>query len=248
MSTDLKSSLKSSLALSAPALILALALAIGLNQVGSGFAARSSSGIVVTGSARVGAVADNVVWNLNVGSVSPTLAAAVKSVDEDLIALEKYLRDGGIPASALGRGAISTYANEEYVNGNPTGRILNYKGNRSLTVRTSDVQLVAKLSNEIGSLISQGVEVSNYGPSYYISSLQSLRPELLKEAMIDAQTRAKAIVESFGGSVGGVIAVRSGVFQVTSPDSVETSGEGYYDTSTIEKTVTATVSVTFANK
>lgn len=241
------SRIKSSLALSIPAAILAAALALGLNQVGDGFAARDSAGITVTGSARVSAVADNVVWTLNVGSVSPSLASAVKSIDGDVISLVKYLRDGGIAESEIKLGAVSTYANEEYINGNSTGRILNYRGNRSVTVRTSNVQLVDKLSNEIGSLLSTGVDVSNYGPNFYVSSLKELRPELLKEAMIDAQTRAKAIVESVGGKVGAVLSVRSGPFQVTSPDSVDTSSGGYYDTTTIEKTVTATVSVTFKN-
>jgi hypothetical protein len=104
------------------------------------------------------------------------------------------------------------------------------------------------MSNGIGELLERGVQVSNYGPNYYISSLKELRPELLKEAMIDAQTRAEAIVESTGGKVGAVVAVRSGPFQVTSPDSVDTSAGGYYDTSTIEKTVTATVTVSFKTK
>jgi uncharacterized protein len=42
-----------------------------------------------------------------------------------------------------------------------------------------------------------------------------------------------------------VRAVRSGPFQVSTPDSVDVSDYGMYDTSTIDKTVTATVSVTF---
>jgi hypothetical protein len=48
-----------------------------------------------------------------------------------------------------------------------------------------------------------------------------------------------------GGKVGAVQAVRSGVFQVTTPDSTMTADTGAYDTSSIEKTVTSTVSVTF---
>lgn len=237
--------LKPSLALSIPAAILAVALALGLNQVGNGFASRQESGISVTGSARVNATADNAVWTLNVNATSPTLASAVKSVNDDMADLVKYLEDGGFEPSMIQLGALSTYGNEEWVNGNSTGRILSYRADRPVTVRSKDVNLVATMSNGIGSLLERGVQINNYGPNYYISSLQELRPELLKEAMLDAQTRAKAIVESTGGTVGNAIAVRSGPFQVTSPDSVDTSAGGYYDTSTIEKTVTATVTATF---
>ena len=84
------------------------------------------------------------------------------------------------------------------------------------------------------------------GPNdVYVSKLSELRPELLKEAMADAKIRAEAIVEATGGSVGAVMSVRSGPFQVTSPDSVDTSSGGFYDTQTIDKTITSTVSVVF---
>jgi len=44
------------------------------------------------------------------------------------------------------------------------------------------------------------------------------------------------------------MSVRSGPFQVTSPDSVDTSAGGFYDTSTIDKTITSTVTVVFKVK
>lgn len=63
--------------------------------------------------------------------------------------------------------------------------------------------------------------------------------------MQDAKVRADAIVAATGGKVGRVMAVRSGPFQVTSADSVDTSAGGYYDTTTINKTITSTVTVSF---
>ena len=248
MSSSLRESLKSAVTLTIPATILAAALALGLNQVGSGFASRNDSGISVTGSARVNATADNAVWTLNVNAVSPTLSAAVKSVNDDVVALQDYLLAGGIPADGITLGALSTYANEEWVNGSSTGRIASYRGDRPVTVRSRDVNLVSKLSNEIGKLLETGVSVNNMGPNFYISNLKELRPALLEEAMKDAKVRAEAIMSATGGEVGAVVAVRSGPFQVTSPDSVDTSAGGFYDTSTIEKTVTSTVTVTFKTK
>lgn len=229
----------------AASLIMALAVGGGLVKVGAGFAARTDNGITVTGSAKTTATADNVVWTLNVALSSPLVADAVKKVGADVDAVSAYLTKGGIPASALTLGAVSTYGNEEYQNGNNTGRIISYRASRDITVRTSDVQLVYTLSQGIGSLLQSGVNVNNYGPQYYISTLPDLRPQLLEEAMKDAKTRAVAITKAVGGSVGAVQSVKSGVFQVTTPDSTMVSDGGAYDTSTIEKTVTSTVSVTF---
>jgi uncharacterized protein len=230
----------------AASLIMALAVGGGLVKVGAGFAARTDNGITVTGSAKTTATADNVVWTLNVALSRPLVADAVKKVGVDVDAVSAYLTKGGIAADALTLGSVSTYGNEEWQNGNNTGRILSYRASRDITVRTSDVQLVYKLSQGIGTLLESGVTVNNYGPQYYISTLSDLRPQLLEEAMKDAKTRAVAITKAVGGSVGSVQSVKSGVFQVTTPDSTMVSDGGAYDTSTIEKTVTSTVSVTFA--
>ena len=230
----------------AASLIMALAVGGGLVKVGAGFAARTDNGITVTGSAKTTATADNAVWTLNVALSSQLVADAVRKVGADVDAVSAYLTKGGIPASALTLGAVSTYGNEEYQNGNNTGRIISYRASRDITVRTSDVQLVYTLSQGIGSLLQSGVNVNNYGPQYYISTLPDLRPQLLEEAMKDAKTRAVAITKAVGGSVGAVQSVKSGVFQVTTPDSTMVSDGGAYDTSTIEKTVTSTVSFTFA--
>jgi hypothetical protein len=227
------------------AVIIALALGVGLTQVGTGFATRAGNGITVTGSAKTSAVADNAVWTLSVSLSSPTVGAAVKKVDSDVAALSSYLTQGGIAADALTLGAVSTYANEEYVNGNSTGRILSYRASRDVTVRTSDVELVSKLSQGIGSLLGTGINVNNYGPQYYISNLPELRPELMSEAMKDAKLRAESLTKAVGGSLGSLANVKAGPIQITTPDSTMTADYGAYDTSTINKTVSATVSVTF---
>ena len=227
------------------AVIMSLAIGGGLMQVGSGFASRSSDGITVTGSAKTTATADNAVWVLNVSLSSPTVATAVNKVDADVAALSQYLTKGGIPADALTLGAVATFANEEYSNGNATGRILSYRATREVTVRSKDVQLVAQLSQGSGTLLATGINANNYGPQYYISNLPELRPQLMAEAMKDAKVRAEALTKAVGGNIGSLVNVKAGPIQITTPDSTMTADYGAYDTSTIEKTVTATVSVTF---
>ena len=227
------------------AVILSIALGGGLMKVGSGFASRSSDGITVTGSAKISATADNAVWVLNVNLSAPAVSTAVKKVDSDVAALSEYLVKAGIPSDALTLGAVSTYANEEFSNGNATGRILSYRANREVTVRSKDVELISKLSQGIGTLLATGINVNNYGPAYYISNLPELRPQLMAEAMKDAKVRAEALTKAVGGDIGALVNVKAGPIQITTPDSTMTADYGAYDTSTIEKTVTATVSVTF---
>ena len=56
------------------------------------------------------------------------------------------------------------------------------------------------------------------------------------------------LVEATGSRLGTLRGVDVGVFQVTSPNSTQVSDYGVYDTSTLQKDVTAVVNVTFALK
>ena len=116
---------------------------------------------------------------------------------------------------------------------------------KTIAVTSDDVNLVNNLSNGIGVLLQTGVNINNNGPQFYVSDLAALRPKLLAQAMIDARTRGLSITKAVGSKLGPVIAVTSGPVQVTAPESVDTSGGGLYDTTTIPKTVTVTVSVSF---
>ena len=227
------------------AAILSSGLTLGLYQVGSGLAARAGNSITVTGTASENATADNAVWNLNLNESQATLASSVKKIDASADALKKYLLDGGINADQIELGPINSNAVMEYINGNPTGRILSYQAYRTVTVRTKNVDLVSKLSNDIGTLLATGVNVGNYGPSYYLSTLDSMRAKLLAAAMKDAQSRAKAITEAVGGEVGELLSVSSGPTQVTTKNSLDRAAGGVYDLSTIEKTVNVTLSASF---
>jgi hypothetical protein len=177
--------------------------------------------------------------------MSQQASSAVKKIGSSVDSLSKYLIDGGLSSEAIEIGGVTTYANTEFLNGNSTGRVLSYQANQNVTVRSSDVELIKKLSNGMGSLLQTGVNINNYGPMFYVSNLDELRPQLLAEATIDAKERGLSITKAVGSKLGPVLAVTSGPVQVTQPDSVDTSAGGMYDTSSIPKSVSVTVSVSF---
>jgi hypothetical protein len=71
---------------------------------------------------------------------------------------------------------------------------------------------------------------------------------MLNEATKNAFERAEAIAKSTGNHAGAVITASQGVFQITGKDSVDAQDYGIYDTSTIEKKITAVVRVSFKVK
>jgi len=227
------------------ALILGSAGGFGLLSIGDGLAERSADGITVTGSARVTVDADRAVWTINAYEQAEDVASAVRGVDASIAAVTSYLVDGGIDAAAIELDGLGTSVNYRWTDQGMTAEISSYSAYRSLRVRTDDVHLVDRLSRDFGTLLVTGIGVSSYSPEFLLSDLPALRPQLLEAAVADALVRAEAMLSVVGGEVGTIRSVRSGPFQVNAPDSVDVSDYGMYDTSTITKSVGATVSVTF---
>jgi uncharacterized protein len=228
------------------AALLAIALAAGMWIIGSAIEARTSGELTVTGSARAPVRSDRAVWTIAASDQADDVATAIGRTSGALDAVTDYLVAGGIDPSAITLDALSTNVNYEWIDGNLTSNVSSYGAYRNLTVRTDDVDAVARLSAGLGDVLGAGVFVSAFPPEYYVTSLPELRPALLEAAVEDAVVRAEAMLRVTGIAPGPVRSVRSGPFQVTAPDSVDVSDAGMYDTSTIDKTVTATVTVTFA--
>jgi hypothetical protein len=227
-------------------LLIAVALVIGLVAVGRGFSVRGSdTGITITGEASAAVSANQVIWTLTAQEIAPTAQQAVSMVAADVKSLSAYLESGGIDVSKLVLSGVSTSNNEQYVNGNPTGKILNYQASRNITVNSNNVYLIQKLSQGIGQVLETGANIDSSGPQYYVSNLAKLRPRLIAAAVRDAKARAVALTSATGGSVGSVRSAKSGPFQVNAVGSVEVSSGGVYDTTTIRKTVSTTVTVIF---
>ena len=110
------------------------------------------------------------------------------------------------------------------------------------------MELIKEISNEITSLINQGVDINVNPASYDYSKLPELKVTLLEKASQDAKDRAASMLKPTGNSVGKIQSVKMGVYQITPVDSTSVSDMGINDTSSIDKKVTAVANVSFKIK
>ena len=228
--------------------LLAVSLAWGLQRVGEGLARRGGDTVSVRGTAQRNVKADRALWKLSVSQSADTASVAIAGVNSGVDVVLAFLGNNGVADDAVALGSISNYAIKEYVDGNATGRVLSYEASREVIIRLSDVDKAAALASDLGEVLARGVNIYTAGPEYYLDSLNTLRPELLAEAMVDARARAESLLGAVDSKVGDVRSVSSGPFQVTARDSTDVESGGYFDTASIEKTVIATVLVEFATK
>ena len=208
---------------------------------------RGDESITVTGSAKRRISSDLVVWSAGISAEAPQLSDAYRTLSANVPKLKQYLIGKGIPEEQLTVSSITTTAvKRQDANGGETQEIIGYQLTQQIEVRSVDVQKIAQISREATELIDQGILVESKAPQYYYTKIGDLKIEMLGEASKDAKERAERIASSTGNSIGSVKSAKMGVLQITAADSTDVSDYGTYDTSTIEKDMTAVVNVSFA--
>ena len=110
---------------------------------------------------------------------------------------------------------------------------------------SGDVHKVPQVCRDVTSLIQQGIEIDSGASGYYYTKLSELKINMLADATRDATTRAEQIVDNANGRLGKLVDARMGVMQINPRGSTDTSAEGNNDTTSLEKEITAIVSVRF---
>lgn len=208
---------------------------------------RSDEAITVTGSAKRRITSDLVVWSAGVTAQAPTLADAYKQISDSMPKIKQYLISKGVPEAQMTVSSITTTTQKgRDSDGNETSQITGYSLNQQIEVRSNDVQKIAQVAREATELINQGILIESKAPQYYYTQIGDLKIEMLGEAAKDAKERADRVAASTGSSIGSVRSAKMGVLQITAADSTDVSDYGVYDTTTVDKDMTAVVNISFA--
>lgn len=228
---------------------LALGLIISSMIIGWSYsrAKKGDEAITVTGSAKRRITSDLVLWSAGVSVQSSSLTDAYKQLSDSVPRIKQYLLSKGVPEDQMTVSSITTTQQHgRDGDGNETSQITGYSLSQQIEVRSNDVAKVSQIAREATELINQGILIESSSPRYYYTQIGDLKVEMLGEAAKDAKERAERIASSTGNSIGAVRSARMGVLQITAADSTDVSDYGVYDTSTIEKDMTAVVNASFA--
>ena len=202
--------------------------------------------LIVTGSAKRPIQSDYIILRFSLSSQKSTAKAAYQDLKGQTERVQAYLQEQQVPDNAMTLGAIGTYTiPERTVNGRETGKILAYRLSQQLEIRSDEVERYREISQQANELINEGINLVAEPPQYLYTQLSQLRVEMVAEATKDAKARAEALAQSTDNRVGSIRSAKTGVFQITSRNSTDVSDYGIYDTSSVEKDITAVVSVQF---
>lgn len=208
---------------------------------------RHEQAISVKGYAEQNAVSDVGKFSCRVSARGTTLQESYAALQVNREAVQRFLKQRGFQDSEIELGTIdvSKVAKRD-AQGKEMNEIEFLDSYQTFTLTSANVIAIRDASTGITELIKDGVDVTAYSPEFLITDLAPLKLELLAKATADGLRRAKTLAENSGGRVGNLASAEQGVFQITRRNSTDTSGYGMYDTSTIEKTIKATVTLEYA--
>lgn len=261
-----KNDLKS--VISRPAFVLGILFLLGFVVLGAYFKSglnnisvlTNAQGITVSGTAEKFVTSDRGTISINIktDSLDSSQSIAINKLSSARDSLVKYLVKYGIQEKDIDSLAFNTLDQCTLRDKNSWDTCLGKKYsefNQTINISSDDVNKIKDLSLNINSYIDNnlaasfsGVEISVQGTQYFYTKLAEVKTEMLNEATKNAFERAEAIANSTNNHAGAVITASQGVFQITQKDSVDASDYGSYDTSTIDKKITAVVRVSFKVK
>ncbi len=224
-----------------------VSLAIGLAH----FRSESSHVITATGSASVDFEADIIIWRGSFSAVAYTSQDAYSKIKQDAELVKNYLTSNGVTDEEIVFNSVDisrTYRDVYDVNGNYVGSEPDgYQLTQDVTVSSSNLDNIEKVSRDISSLLDQGVELSSGAPEYYYSDLDALKLDLIDKASINAKDRIDIVAKNSGAKLGKLKNSSLGVFQITAKNSGTSSYsyDGAFDTSSRYKTATITVKLEY---
>jgi hypothetical protein len=204
--------------------------------------------VTVTGSARKNVRSDLVVWRTNFYVTAPTLLEAQEKLQASLAKVSVFLTTRGLTDFAVNPVQLSELTARQRNDEDDTTMTvrIGYRLGQSLVIRSTEVERVPKLASDTGELLQQDVALVSEGFEFIYTKANEAKVEMMAEATRDARNRADQIAAQGGRRIKELRNARMGVVQINPLYGTETSWEGNNDTSSLEKTITSTVSAVFS--
>jgi len=230
-------------------LFLAAGLAFAATTLASAWTRIAENNTInVTGSARKNIRSDLVIWHASFSVEAPTLVAAQEKLRADHAKVAAFFQSRGFEGFVASPVQIRELVAKQRNNEDDTvsNVRVGYRLTHAIEIRSDDVERLPRLAGDSSELLQQDVAFESGGFEFIYTKAGEAKVEMMAEATQDARERAERIAASGGTQVRALRSAKMGVVQINPLYSTATSWEGNNDTSSVDKTITATVAATFA--
>ena len=173
--------------------------------------------VTVKGLAEREVPADKVTWSIGTKVTGNDLPMLYESINIQTDKIKKFLRQNGLEEKEItvNPPSISDLEAREWGDNSKNFR---YIVTTTITVATSKVTEVNKAIFKQAELLKQGVAIENSHADYEYASFQQMKPEMMAEAIKNAQKTAEQLAESSQSELGQIQTAGQGQFEIEDRD------------------------------
>ncbi len=202
------------------AAILALGLVLmgWLMKSGIDNFANKDRKVTVKGLAEREVKADKVTWGISYNEMGDNLPTLYENINSKTSIIKNFLSQNGIEDAdiTVNPPSVNDLESNQW---SENRRNFRYIINTTLTVSTKKVDLVNKAIFKQAELLKQGVAIEGSYPQYEYVSFQQMKPEMMEEAIKNAQKTAEQFAKASDSELGKIQSAGQGQFEIEDRDA-----------------------------
>lgn len=192
-------------------IVFALLLAVAFFLAAKDFS-KQGTYVEVKGLSEKIVKADTAIWSMSFEVKSNNVDDLYSGIEKNVTTIKKFLKEKGFEDSEINVSPANIYQ-DTYKEA-----VFRYNSNAQVSVYTKKVDLAKASSSDTLSLMKSGVVLNSNNIYFEFSDLNSIKPDMLAEAVRNAKDTALQFANNTGSSVGKVSRGNQGVFDITEKD------------------------------
>jgi len=156
--------------------------------------------------------ADVAIWSINFEVKSNNIDSLYADIEKNVTTIKAFLKEKGFEEDEINVAPVNIYQDTYQ------GSLFRYNSNTQLSVYTKKVDLVKSTSKDTLILVEKGIVMNQNSISFEFLDINSIKPEMLAEALKNAKDTAQKIAQESGSNLGGLHRGNQGVFDITDKD------------------------------
>ncbi len=156
--------------------------------------------------------ADVAIWSLSFEVKSNDIDSLYADIEKNITSIKAFLKEKGFEESEINIAPVNIYQ-DTY-----REALFRYNSSNQLSVYTKKVDLARSASKDSLLLVKRGVTLNQNSISFEFSDINSIKPEMLAEAIKNAKKSAEQFAKESGSRLGSISRGNQGVFDITDKD------------------------------
>lgn len=156
--------------------------------------------------------ADTAIWSLNFDVKSNDVNSLYANIQQNVAAIKSFLISKGFDESEINVAPVNIYQ-DTYKDS-----LFRYNANAQMSVYTKKVDMVKSASQDTLLLVQKGVTLNQNSINFEFSDINSVKPEMLAEAIKNAKDTAAQFAKNSDSRLGAVARGNQGVLDISDKD------------------------------